>query len=76
MENKVYYYKDASGRWHFSTGVVRDDAKAGEYLRMLRYAKKAPECLYPDNPYDYQTICRVFGIRPGTPWQDIYNGKA
>jgi len=74
MSNKVYYYKDISGTFHFSTGAIREESRAGEYLRMLRYAKKAPECLFPDNPNDYELICKYFGFPKGTPWQNIYNG--
>ncbi len=73
--SKVYYYKTANGDFHFSTGVVRNEAKACEYIRMLRYAKKCPECLYPDSTCDYELICKNFGFPKGTPWQDIYNGK-
>ena len=41
---------------------------------MLRYAKKAPECLYPDIPADYELICKHFGFPKGKPWQEIYFG--
>lgn len=72
--SKVYYYKTLNGDFHFSTGAVRTEAKAGEYIRMLRYAKKAPECLYPDIPADYELICKHFGFPKGKPWQEIYFG--
>lgn len=69
----IYYYKDAYSRWHFSTGAVKEDATVGQHLRMLRYAKKNVERLYPDLPHDYEIICRVFGIPGTTPWENIYN---
>lgn len=73
--NKVYYYKDADGTFHFSTGAVREERRAGEYLRMLRFAKRAPECLYLDNPDDYKLVRKLFGIPDSMPWQTVYFNK-
>ena len=42
MAEQIHYYKTISGSAHFAeTGVVKAEAKLGQYLRMLRYAKKS-----------------------------------
>lgn len=71
----IYYYKDANGTFHFSTGAVREERRAGEYLRMLRFSKRTTECLYLDNPEDYRIVRGLFGIPEGTPWQKVYNNE-
>lgn len=37
MKDAVYYYRDCQGNYHFSTGVVRDNTRAEQYIRMLQY---------------------------------------
>ena len=73
MKEPIYYYKDGKGRWHFSNGQIKEDAKVAQYIRMLRYAKYPLQPLYLDNPTDYETIKSVFNIDSNTPWQNIYN---
>ena len=72
MKDAIYYYKTISGTFHFSSGVVKPEDKAGQYLRMLRYANYPVEQLHLDNPEDYNVICNLFNIH-GKTWQDIYN---
>lgn len=71
--DRIYYYKTSDGMWHFSTGVKKDDAKAGEYIRMLRRIRKDVERLYLDIPQDFRKIKKVFGIPDGIQWQNIYS---
>ena len=73
MKETVYYYKDSQGRFHFSNGVVKDESKAGEYLRMLRYAKYPTEALYLDR--DFEKIKSVFKKENewrGRTWIEVY----
>ena len=73
MSEQIHYYKTISGSAHFAeTGVVKAEAKLGQYLRMLRYAKKEPVQLFLDHPADYEQIKRLFHIPDGTRWQDVY----
>ena len=70
---KVYYYKKANGLFVFSTGAVKDDEHAGQYLRMLRYSKKPYDRLFPDIPEDFRMIKRIFGVPDGKTWQELVN---
>lgn len=70
---KIYYYKDIRGYYRFSTGVIRDDSKVGQYLRALRYAKMEVERLYPDVPKDFEAIKRIFKLPESTTWQEVFN---
>ena len=56
----VYYYRDRQGNNHFSTGVVRDDTRAEQYIRMLQHTRRTviPLCL--DDPKDRETILELF----------------
>lgn len=72
MDKKIYYYKDSNGRFHFSNGQLKNEDKAAQYLRMLRYAKYEPVPLYLDNIDDYKIVKEKFNIQPGTPWQKLY----
>jgi len=73
MAEQIHYYKTISGAARFAeTGVVKSEAKLGQYLRMLRYAKKEPVQMFLDNPSDYAKIQKLFNIPAGTRWQDIY----
>lgn len=73
MAEQIHYYKTISGTARFAeTGVVKAEAKLGQYLRMLRYAKKEPVQMFLDNPGDYAKIQKLFNIPAGTRWQDIY----
>ena len=72
---KVYYYKTVDGKWHFSTGITKDDAKAGEYLRLLKKLGKEPYKLYLDIPSDFNKAKKVFGLPIESRWQDIYYSK-
>jgi len=70
----IYYFRTISGRTRFSNGQVKEDAKLGQYLRMLRYAKYPIEQLHLDNPEDFCVICNLFNIH-GRTWQEIYYEK-
>lgn len=73
MKETIYYYKDSRGNFHFSNGVVKAEAKAGEYLRMLRYAKYPTEPLYLDK--DFDKIKAVFNKENewrGRTWVEVY----
>ncbi|MBR5414150.1 MAG: hypothetical protein IK114_14150 [Fibrobacter sp.] len=73
MAEQIHYYKTISGAAHFAeTGVVKNEAKLGQYLRMLRYAKKEPVQMFLDYPQDFEEIKRLFKFPNGTTWQDVY----
>ena len=73
MSEQIHYFKTISGAAHFAeTGTTKTEAKLGQYLRMLRYAKKEPVQLFLDNPTDYEKVKRLFHYPEGTRWQDIY----
>lgn len=72
MKDTIYYYRTISGTTHFSNGATKKDAKLGEYIRMLRYAKYPVMQLHLDNPEDFCVICNLFNIH-GKTWQEIYN---
>jgi len=73
MAEQIHYYTTISGAAHFAeTGVVKAEAKLGQYLRMLRYAKKEPVQMFLDNPADFEQIKRLFNLPVDTKWQDIY----
>lgn len=72
MKEPIYFYRTISGTTHFSNGATKQDAKLGEYVRMLRYAKYPVEQLHLDNPEDFIVICNLFNIH-GKSWQEIYN---
>lgn len=73
MTEQIHYYKTISGDAHFAeTAVVKTEAKLGQYLRMLRYAKKEPVQMFLDNPADFEQIKRLFNLPVDTKWQDIY----
>ena len=73
MKETIYYWKDGRGRYHFSNGQIKEDSKAGQYLRMLRYAKYPLQPLYLDNPEDFIVIKNLFGLPLNATWQEIYN---
>ena len=72
MKEPIYYYKTVSGKAHFSNGQTKIEARLGQYLRMLKYAKYPTVQLHLDNPEDYTVICNLFNLH-GIPWQKIYN---
>ena len=73
MAEQIHYFKTISGAAHFAeTGVVKTEAKLGQYLRMLRYAKKEPVQMFLDNPGDYAQIQKLFNYPAETRWHDIY----
>ena len=67
----IYFFRTISGKTFFSNGQSKDEAKLGQYIRMLRYAKYPVEQLHLDNPEDYMVICNLFNIH-GKTWQEIY----
>lgn len=73
MKETIYYWKDGRGHYHFSNGQIKEDSKAGQYLRMLRYAKYPLQPLYLDNPEDFIVIKNLFGLPLNATWQEIYN---
>ena len=76
MAETIHYYKTISGKAHFAeTGVVKSEDRLGQYLRMLRFAKKVPVCLHLDNPDDFKIIRELFKIQDNIKWQDIYYEK-
>lgn len=72
MKETIYYYKTATGTFHFSNGQVRPEHRAGQYIRMLRYAKYPLEPLYLDNKADFERIRELFCIHEGKTWQEVY----
>lgn len=72
MDKTIYYYRTASNTFHFSTGAVKKEAKAGEYLRMLHYAKYETIQLFLSNEEDFIVICNLFNIRNAKNWEDVY----
>lgn len=75
MKETIFYYKNAAGRWFFSNGQVKNDDRASQYLRMLRYAGYPLEPLYLDNPSDFNKIVEIFHIPKHLSWQQVYNGQ-
>ena len=72
MKETIYYYKDYRGDFHFSNGQIKNEQKAGQYLRMLRYAKYPVEQLFLDNPDDFKKVRELFNIPPDKTWKDLY----
>lgn len=72
MKGTIYYYKTISGKFHFSTGVIRSEDRAPQYLMMLRHVKYPLQPLYLDNEEDFKTIRDLFNIPLTKTWQDVY----
>ena len=69
---RIYYYKTVTGRWHFSNGAIIEDAKAGQYLRMLGKTRKDLYKLYLDIPSDFHKAKKILNLPVEARWQDIY----